>query len=140
MERLSKVDKLIKLEENIVTLNAIMKGLTSAYILDGEITISFSTHIFDNIYGCEDIPRNFNITNDVFIKTIEQTLIATLNERDKIVKELYDKWKEGIKPSFFIVLLILSTNRIRSHEYKYHQIGADLLRMHFLILDNGILV
>lgn len=91
MERLSKVDKLIKLEENIVTLNAIMKGLTSAYILDGEITISFSTHIFDNIYGCEDIPRNFNITNDVFIKTIEQTLIATLNERDKIVKELYDK-------------------------------------------------
>lgn len=91
MERLAKVDKLAKLEENIETLNAIMKGLTSAYILDGYIDINFSTHIFDNIYGCEDIPRHFNITNDVFIKTIEQTLIATLNERDKIVKELYGK-------------------------------------------------
>lgn len=91
MERLAKVDKLIKLEENIETLNAIMKGLSSAYILDGYIGINFSTDIFDNIYGCEDIPRNFNINNDVFIKTIEQTLIAALNERDKIVKELYDK-------------------------------------------------
>lgn len=91
MERLAKVDKLTKLEENIESLNAIMKALSSAYISDGEININFSTDIFDNIYGSEDIPRYFNVTNDVFIKTIEQTLIATLNERDKIVKELYDK-------------------------------------------------
>lgn len=91
MERLAKVDKLTKLEENVEILNAIMKSLSSAYILDGDISINFSTDIFNNIYGCEDIPRHFNITNDVFSKTIEQTLIATLNERDKIVKELYDK-------------------------------------------------
>ena len=91
MERLAKVDKLTKLEENVEILNSIMKSLSSAYILDGDISINFSTDIFNNIYGCEDIPRNFNITNDVFVKTIEQTLIATINERDKIVKELYDK-------------------------------------------------
>lgn len=89
MERLAKVDKLTKLEENIESLNAIMKGLSSAYILDGEISINFYTDIFDNIYGCENIPRDFTINNDIFSKTIEQTLIATTNERDKLVKELY---------------------------------------------------
>lgn len=89
MERMVKVNKLTKLEENIESLNAIMKGLSSAYILDGYIDINFSTDIFDNIYGCEDIPRNFTITNDVFVKTIEQTLIVTTNERDKLVEELY---------------------------------------------------
>ena len=91
MERLAKVDKLTKLEENIEIFNLIMKGLSSANILDGYIDINFSTDIFDGVYRCEDIPRHFNITKDVFIKTIEQTLIATLNERDKIVKELYSK-------------------------------------------------
>lgn len=91
MERMAKVDKLTKLEKNIESLNAIMKALSSAYISDGEININFSTDIFDNIYGCEDIPTHFNINNDDFSKTIEQTLIAILNERDKIVKDLYGK-------------------------------------------------
>ena len=89
MERMSKVNKLKNLEENIEALNAINKGLASSYVLNGDITINFSTDIFDNIYGCEDIPRYFNITTNVFSKTIEQSLISATNERDKLVKGLY---------------------------------------------------
>lgn len=90
MERLEKIDKLAKLEKNIESLNAIIKALSSAYISDGDINIDISTDIFDNIYACEDIPRHFTISNEVFSKNIEQTLIAILNERDKILKDLYD--------------------------------------------------
>lgn len=91
MERMVKVNKLIKLEENIEKLAVIMKELKSPYLLDGDITLYFDTDIFTNIYGHKNIPTSFDTSIIVFSKTINQTLIEMKYERDKMVKELYKK-------------------------------------------------
>ena len=93
MERMVKVNKLIKLEENIEKLDVIMKELKSPYLLDGDITLYFDTDIFTNIYGYKNIPTSFDTSIIVFSKTINETLIEMKYERDKMVKELYKKWK-----------------------------------------------
>lgn len=93
MERMTKVNKLTKLEENIEKLDIIMKELNSPHLLAGDININFTTDIFTNIYGYEYIPTCFDTTISVFSKTINETLIELKHERDKMVKELYNKWK-----------------------------------------------